>query len=48
MSSPYRNNLQHNDRVFDTTTKKQGKVANNPRESSVNVQVIYDGNQAPT
>ena len=48
MPSPYRNLLRLNDRVYDTATKRQGKVANNPRETSVTVAVQYDGNNSPT
>lgn len=48
MSIPFRNNLEQNDRVFDTVSKRQGKVKWTPRsESQRRTSVVFDGQQAP-
>lgn len=43
----YRNNLQKNDRVFDTVSKRQAKVDKDPRETSRMVSIVYDGIHTP-
>lgn len=44
----FRNNLQKNDRVFDTVSNRQGKVAWTPRDSgSRRTALVYDGQTAP-
>ncbi len=44
MSTPFRNNLEKNDRVFDTESKRQGKVARTPRDEQARmVAVVFDG-----
>lgn len=46
-TTPYQNNLALNDRVFDTESKRQGKVARMPRETSRSVSVLFDGTTNP-
>ncbi len=44
---PFCNNLKKDDRVAHSQSKRQGTVDAQPRESSRNVSVIWDGNTAP-
>lgn len=41
----FTNNLTQNDRVLDTVTKRQGKVARTPREGSRTVVILFDGKE---
>lgn len=43
----YRNNLVKNDRVFHVPTKRQAKVDKDPRETSRQVSIIFDGINTP-
>lgn len=44
MSIPFNNNLEKNDRVYDTVSKRQGKVARDIRDpSSRRVCILLDG-----
>ncbi len=45
---PFRNNLQKNDRVFDTESRRQGKVYRTPRdEQSRMTSIVFDGTHSP-
>lgn len=44
---PFRNNLVQNDRIVDTVTKKQGKVARTPKNDKNRMTCVqYDGQSA--
>lgn len=44
---PFCNNLKKDDAVFDVETKRPGKIANNPRETSRFVSVLLQGTTTP-
>lgn len=44
---PFCNNLKKDDPVFDVETKRPGKIANNPRETSRFVSVLLQGTTTP-
>lgn len=43
MSTPFKNTLRTGDQVFDVKAKRRAVVYAQPRESSRNVSVMYDG-----
>lgn len=45
--TPFRNNLQKNDRVLDTVSGRQGKVKWNPREHGRRTAIQIDGTATP-
>lgn len=48
MSTAFRNNLEKNDRVFDTVSRRQGKVARTPRDERARmVSITFDGTSTP-
>lgn len=47
MNRPFCNNLKENDRIFDTVTKRQGKVARTPKnERNRRTCIMLDGEKA--
>ena len=47
MNTPFHNNLEKNDRVFDTESKRQAKVARTPRGKARLTAITYDGTTTP-